>query len=524
MRKEELMSRSDALAKAFVLAIATGSLVLGGCYKLCPAPDVEPLLLAVDPSLGAESDGNGVLEPGETAVIEPSWQNRGRSVTVLKSRPCPANPTPNETGIASAWNGPFGATYTIRDAAAKYGFIPRGSSSSCATQGDCYALVVSVPALRPVHHWDSSFTETLSGTQLRSQLWSLHVGDSFEDVPRSNPFYKAIETLFHNGITEGCTDNGFCPGDAATRSELMMFTARASFGGDGNVPVSGSVSGQPYDCRDGGLSIFTDVSPTDPFCRHVHAIAAKNVEVACGDSRFCPSDGMPRAQEAILLAQILVAPPPADNDSTVPLAYGPDPATGRAYSCDPSSPSLHFADVGTLDPFCRHAHFLWAKGVLEGCSADRFCASDEVARDEIAAHVVNAFGLRLDAPAREIPRAASFYTVEPCRAVDTREGEPLDPGAERTFVLAGRCGIPASARAVSLNVTVTGSTAAGSVSLFPAGTRASGVSVVDYGAGQTRANNAVLGLAGGAIGAHCDQCDQELGTVQLVIDVNGYFE
>jgi hypothetical protein len=301
----------------------------------------------------------------------------------------------------------------------------------------------------------------------------------------------------------------------------MVFAARATSGGDANVPVAGYVNDLPYDCRGGGLSIFTDVSPADPFCRHVHAIAAKNVDVACSASRFCPNVHLSRAEDAILLAQILVAP---GGDSAVPLIYGPDTATGRSYSCDPSSPNLHFADVGTSDPFCRHAHFLWAKGALEGCSADHFCASDEVARDEAAAHVVNAFGLRLDALPREIPRAASFYTLVPCRAVDTREGEPLAPGADRTFVLAGHCGIPASARAVSLNVTVTGSIAAGSVSLFPGGTRASGVSVVDYGAGQTRANNAVLGLAGGAIGAHCDQCDQELGTVQLVIDVNGYFE
>jgi hypothetical protein len=518
MQKEVRMIRSDAVEKTFVLAIALGSLLLGGCYKLCPVPDVQPLLLAVDPSLGTQSDGNGLLEPGETAAIEPAWQNRGKTLRVFSRAPCPANPTPSEAGTASAWNGPLGPTYTLRDAAARYGLIPRGSSSSCATQRDCYALFVSVPSLRPIHHWDSSFTETLTGTQSRTQVWSLHIGDSFEDVPRSNPFYKAIETLFHNGITEGCDDTAFCPELRVSRSELMVLAARAASGGDANVPFDGDVDSHPYLCREGGLSLFADVSPTDAFCRHVHAIAAKSVDVACGTSRFCPSDGIPRAEEAILLAQILVAP---NGDSGVPLVYGPDAATGRSYSCDPANPALHFSDVGTFDPFCRHAHFLWAKGISEGCSVNQFCAMDEMARDETAGEIVNAFHLRLDAPPKDIPTAAGFFTVTPCRAVDTRNGQPLEPGSDRTFVLAGQCGIPAEARAVSLNVTVTLPTADGSVGLYPAGTRKAGVSIVSYRAGQTRANNAVLGLAGGAIGAHCDQ---SAGTVELLIDVNGYFE
>ena len=66
--------------------------------------------------------------------------------------------------------------------------------------------------------------------------------------------------------------------------------------------------------------------------------------------------------------------------------------------------------------------------------------------------------------------------LTPCRAFDTRNpagefgGPALAAQAERTFALAGRCGIPASARPLSLNVTVTGATAAGNVVLFPGGT------------------------------------------------------
>ncbi|MBL8210217.1 MAG: BACON domain-containing protein [Bryobacterales bacterium] len=47
-----------------------------------------------------------------------------------------------------------------------------------------------------------------------------------------------------------------------------------------------------------------------------------------------------------------------------------------------------------------------------------------------------------------------FYPLAPCRVVDTRIGEqPLVAGTPRTVAMAGRCGVPATAAVVSLNVT-----------------------------------------------------------------------
>jgi len=64
-----------------------------------------------------------------------------------------------------------------------------------------------------------------------------------------------------------------------------------------------------------------------------------------------------------------------------------------------------------------------------------------------------------------------FYTVAPCRLVDTRlgpgplGGPALEAQTTRTFDLHGVCGVPASARAVALNVTVTGAAGAGHLRL-----------------------------------------------------------
>jgi Glycoside hydrolase family 44 len=124
--------------------------------------------------------------------------------------------------------------------------------------------------------------------------------------------------------------------------------------------------------------------------------------------------------------------------------------------------------------------------------------------------------------------ATSFHTLTPCRAFDTRGpagdfgGPALAAQAERTFTLAGRCGIPASATALSLNVTVTGATAAGNVVLFPGGGFPPSTSTLNYATGVTRANNAIVGL--GASAAIRVRANQASGSVHVILDVNGYFE
>jgi hypothetical protein len=121
-----------------------------------------------------------------------------------------------------------------------------------------------------------------------------------------------------------------------------------------------------------------------------------------------------------------------------------------------------------------------------------------------------------------------FFTVAPCRVVDTRGppgplGAPaLAAGAVRSFVVVGSCGIPATARAVSANVAVTASTAPGYLRLYAAGGVAPDTSVINYTAGLTRANNAIISVsAGGALDVYCGQAS---GVVHFILDVNGWFE
>ncbi len=121
-----------------------------------------------------------------------------------------------------------------------------------------------------------------------------------------------------------------------------------------------------------------------------------------------------------------------------------------------------------------------------------------------------------------------FFTLPPCRILDTRTpagplgGPALNAQADRTFPVAGTCGIPATAKAISVNLAVTQPTVAGNLRLRPGGVPVPLVSSINYIAGQTRSNNAVVPLnASGEITVFCGQAS---GTVQFILDVNGYFE
>lgn len=131
------------------------------------------------------------------------------------------------------------------------------------------------------------------------------------------------------------------------------------------------------------------------------------------------------------------------------------------------------------------------------------------------------------APEGAAPPPSSFYTLAPCRVVDTRNaagpfGAPaLAAGATRAFALTqGACGVPADAVAVALNVTATDATASGSLTLFPGTGAAPGTTTLVFRPGPARANNSIMGLAGGALSVANNAAS---GQVHLILDVAGYF-
>jgi hypothetical protein len=122
------------------------------------------------------------------------------------------------------------------------------------------------------------------------------------------------------------------------------------------------------------------------------------------------------------------------------------------------------------------------------------------------------------------PPGLGFYTLTPCRMLDTRvaaDGPALAAGEERTYVLTGLCVIPPEAKALSVNLTVTEPTAAGNLRLYPADAALPTVSSINYSAGQTRGNNGIVSLS--PTGEMKVKCAQAAGSVHFILDVNGYF-
>jgi hypothetical protein len=111
--------------------------------------------------------------------------------------------------------------------------------------------------------------------------------------------------------------------------------------------------------------------------------------------------------------------------------------------------------------------------------------------------------------------------------IDTRDpagpwgGPALAAGATRAFPMAGRCAIPVEADAVAVNVIVTQPTSSGFLTLYPLGVTAPLASTINYGPGQTRANNAIVALGSGD--SIAVDSGQSSGTTHFLLDVVGYF-
>lgn len=123
---------------------------------------------------------------------------------------------------------------------------------------------------------------------------------------------------------------------------------------------------------------------------------------------------------------------------------------------------------------------------------------------------------------RGSPGELRFYPLLPCRAADTRTvnfGVPIRAGETRDFGLAGNCGVPASAKAYSLNVTAIPSGPLGYLTLWPSGSARPPVSTLNSSTGRVVANAAIVqaGL-NGSVSLFAG------GDTHVAMDINGYFQ
>jgi cysteine-rich repeat protein len=321
-----------------------------GCSPVCRPETqfVQPQAIAVDPSAGGSSNGNGVFEPGETVAVEPTWVNAGASAVTLG-------------GGTSSFSGPPGAAYGVSDWFSTYGSIPPGGAASCADTPDCYGLSLNAPASRPAAHWDTVFTEVLTNGGFHS--WTLHVGASFPDVPTTNLFYRFIETLFHNGVTGGCGGGAYCPANSVTRAQMAVFLLKAKHGSSYVPPAC--------------TGIFPDVTCPGTFADWIEQLAAEGVTAGCGGGNYCPDAAVTRAQMAVFLLKALEGS-----------AYDPPDCTGL-FADVPCTPGTGFSDW---------IEDLSNRQITGGCGNGNYCPDSPNTRGQMAVFLDKTFDLHLYGP------------------------------------------------------------------------------------------------------------------------------
>jgi hypothetical protein len=115
--------------------------------------------------------------------------------------------------------------------------------------------------------------------------------------------------------------------------------------------------------------------------------------------------------------------------------------------------------------------------------------------------------------------SASLTPMAPRRLLDTRVGGvTVTAGSIQQLQVAGSTGVPLDAIAALVNVTAVGATDAGFVTVFACGNPTPDVSNLNFSAGETIANSAVV-----MIGADGKICVYTSATIHMVIDVNGAF-
>ena len=145
-----------------------------------------------------------------------------------------------------------------------------------------------------------------------------------------------------------------------------------------------------------------------------------------------------------------------------------------------------------------------------------------------------AVGMLLAASSALADGPFQFYTLTPCRVVDTRNppgptgGLSLTAQANppRSFPIRGSCGIPLTAKAVVFNVAVVAPTGSGNLRIWPYNTVMPLVATVNFDAGEPAiANGAIAPLANDSTAQVSVYYQSGVpNTCDLVLDVTGYFQ
>jgi hypothetical protein len=116
------------------------------------------------------------------------------------------------------------------------------------------------------------------------------LGNVFLDVGADEFAASYIEQLYWDGITGGCGNNNYCPGDPVTRAQMAVFLLRAKHGATYTPPPPSGTE-------------FGDVDSSHWAVAWIEQLAAEGMTGGCGDGNFCPGQSVTRAQMAVFMVK-----------------------------------------------------------------------------------------------------------------------------------------------------------------------------------------------------------------------------
>ena len=235
------------------------------------------------------------------------------------------------------------STVRVRDLTTSE-IVPATVSYSSSTRTARITPTARLAAARAYRVEATTGVTDLAGNALATTTLSFTSGTaSFYDTEGST-FEQAIEWLVAEGITSGCRPEYFCPTDPVTRAQMAAFLVRTM-----DLPPA----------TDDHFSDDDGVTGEDS----INRLAEAGITRGCTATRFCPANGVTRAQMASFLVRAL-ALPPTDTDF-----FGDDDGTTHE------------------DAINRLA----AAGITGGCTTTSFCPTQGVTRGQMAAFLHRGF-------------------------------------------------------------------------------------------------------------------------------------
>ncbi|MFZ5880106.1 MAG: S-layer homology domain-containing protein [Chloroflexota bacterium] len=287
-----------------------------------------------------------------------------------------ASPNPDGTGTV-AYTVAFNEAVTGVDAS-DFALVTRGaveaSLAGVSGSGDTWSVLVDITASGGTLRLDLRDDDSIQDENLRNlggddpgngdfttgEAYS--VGQPvFADVPFEHWAWMWIQSVYQAGITGGCGDGNYCPGQSVTRAQMAVFLERGMHDADFTPPPASG-------------TIFGDIRADHWAGAYIEQLAADGITGGCGDGNYCPDQVIDRAQMAVFLLSA---------------------KHGHAYTPPPVDGDTGFADVPVDYWAAAWIKQLAVEGITGGCGGGNYCPSQAVTRAQMAVFLQIAFGLPL---------------------------------------------------------------------------------------------------------------------------------